>query len=329
MIRTFLASATLATCGFALLTALSPTPAQAQAYPDRQVTVVVPTTPGGIADNLARLIGGKLATMWGQPVVVENRAGAGTQIGTEAVARSRGDGYTLMVAYTELAVLPALNSRLRFDVTADFTRIAKLGSVPAVVLVHPSMAASTLQELVTTFKQQPGKYNFGSGGPGSLLQLYGEMFKQAAGVDIQHVPYKGSIEATSALMANQVDVVFQLASANVAQQINTGKLKGLAASAPHRIPTLPNIPTTAQAGLPSFQAGAWYGFFAPAGLSPAIVEKINRDIAQVLAMPDVRDRMASLGLTVESGSAADFDRFFMDEHARWAATVKAAGIKLE
>ncbi|MEJ7929473.1 tripartite tricarboxylate transporter substrate binding protein [Ramlibacter sp. AN1015] len=327
MIRKLLASGIAAIFGLALAPAAS---AQAEAaYPTRQVTIVVPTTAGGIADNMARLLGSKLAELWGQPVVVENRAGAGTQIGSEVVARAKPDGYTLMVAYTDLAILPALNPKLRFDVLNDFTRIGKLGSVPAVVLVHPSMKANSLQELVGVLKAEPGRYNFGSGGPGSILQLYGEMFKQAAGVDIVHVPYKGSIEATSALMANQVDIVFQLASANVAQQIAVGKLKGLAASSPARIPTLPDIPTTAEAGLKSFQAGAWYGVFAPAGVPRSIVDKVNADVARVMAMPDVRAKVATLGMAVEGGSADDFDRFFRADHDRWSRTVKAAGIKVD
>lgn len=321
----------LAHCAFATfaLAALAPATAVAQAYPTRQVSIVVPTTAGGIADNMARLLGARLSELWGQPVVVENRAGAGTQIGSESVARARPDGYTLMVAYTDLAILPALNPKLRFDVLNDFTRIGKLGSVPAVVLVNPAMKADNLQQLVAVLKAEPGRYNFGSGGPGSILQLYGELFKQAAGVDIVHVPYKGSIEATSALIANQVDIVFQLASANVAQQVATGKLKALAASSPERIPTLPDVQTTAQAGLPSFQAGAWYGVFAPAGLPRPIVDKVNADLAKVMAMPEVRARMAALGMAVEGGSADDFDRFFRADHDRWSRTVKAAGIKAD
>jgi len=307
----------------------APVMSQVPAYPTRQVVIVVPTTAGGIADNMARLIGSKLAELWGQPVVVENRTGAGTQIGSESVARAKPDGYTLMVAYTDLAILPALNPKLRFDVLNDFTRIGKLGSVPAVVLVNPAMKANSLQELITILKAEPGRYNFGSGGPGSILQLYGEMFKQAAGVNIVHVAYKGSIEATSALIGNQVDIVFQLASANVAQQIATGKLKGLAASSPARIPTLPEIPTTVEAGLPAFQAGAWYGVFAPAGAPPSIVGKINADLAKVMAMPDVRTRMAALGVAIEGGSPEEFDRFFRADHDQWKRTVKAAGIKAD
>ncbi|MGV3571113.1 MAG: tripartite tricarboxylate transporter substrate binding protein [Ramlibacter sp.] len=326
MIRKFLAHCAFAT--FALA-ALAPATAVAQAYPTRQVSIVVPTTAGGIADNMARLLGARLSELWGQPVVVENRAGAGTQIGSESVARAKPDGYTLMVAYTDLAILPALNPKLRFDVLNDFTRIGKLGSVPAVVLVNPAMKADNLQQLVAVLKAEPGRYNFGSGGPGSILQLYGELFKQAAGVDIVHVPYKGSIEATSALIANQVDIVFQLASANVAQQVATGKLKALAASSPERIPTLPDVQTTAQAGLPSFQAGAWYGVFAPAGLPRPIVDKVNADLAKVMAMPEVRARMAALGMAVEGGSADEFDRFFRADHDRWSRTVKAAGIKAD
>ena len=321
----------LAACAFAALAlgTLGSSAAIAQSYPTRQVSIIVPTTPGGIADNLARLIGTKLAEMWGQQVIVENRAGAGTQIGSESVARAKPDGYTLMVAYSDLAIMPALNPKLRFDVVNDFTRIGKLGSVPAVILVNPSMKAANLQELIGVLKADPGKYNFGSGGPGSILQLYGEMFKQAAGVDIVHVPYKGSIEATAALMANQVDLVFQLASANVAQQIAVGKLRGIAASSPQRIQTLPEIPTTAQAGLPSFQASAWYGFFGPAGVSGEIVAKVNADIAKVLAMPDVRTRLSALGVAIEAGTAEDFDKFFRADHAHWSSTVKAAGIKAE
>lgn len=189
--------------------------AVAETYPARPVTIVVPTTAGGTADILARLIGPKLTALWGQPVVVENRSGAGTLIDTEFAARAQPDGYTLMITYSELATLPALNKNARIDVVKDLTRVGKIGSLPVLILEHPSMPANTMDELVARLRADPGKYSYASNGIGSALQLYTEMFRQAAKVDIMHVPYRGALEASRAVLGGEVDLLVQLGNGNV------------------------------------------------------------------------------------------------------------------
>lgn len=309
-----------------ILLALSSSLSFADTYPSKPVTIIVPTTAGGIADNVSRLIGSKLGELWGKAVVIENRSGAGTQIGSEAVAKSKPDGYTLMVAYTELVTLPALNSGLRFNVIDDFTRITKLGNVPAVIATKPSLPANNLNDLLSLLKSSPGKYTYGSGGPGSIMQLYGELFKQKAGVDVLHIPYRGSAEATLAVMGGDVDIMFQLASANVVAHSQAGKLKLIAATTPRRISRLPEVPTTSESGMSEYQVQAWYGVFAPAGLPAELVNKINADVAKVVAIPDVQERMATLGIEIETSSPAEFDAFVRAEHDLWGGLIRSSGI---
>src|SRR5690606_20724080 len=260
-------------------------------FPTRPVSLVVPTTPGGTADILGRLIGPKLAQKWGQAVVVENKPGAGTLVGTDYVARAKPDGHTLMVTFNELATLPAINKNAKVDVVNDFIPMAKIGSLPVTILVHPKMPVDTLQDLIALLKAEPGKYTYSSNGSGGVLQLYTEMFKQEAGVDIMHVPYKGALEASTALLSGEVDVLVQFASGNVQGYVHSGRAKALAIASPNRLPGLPDVPTTAEAGLPSLQLEAWYGVFAPAGTSKNIIDKVNQDVAQALQQPDVKERL--------------------------------------
>ncbi|WP_235203800.1 tripartite tricarboxylate transporter substrate binding protein [Bordetella bronchiseptica] len=302
--------------------------AVAETYPARPVTIVVPTTTGGTADILARLIGPKLTALWGQPVVVENRSGAGTLIGTEFAARAQPDGYTLMITYSELATLPALNKNARIDVVKDLTRVGKIGSLPVLILAHPSMPANTMDELVARLRADPGKYSYASNGIGSALQLYTEMFRQAAKVDIMHVPYRGALEASRAVLGGEVDLLVQLGNGNVIGYVTSGKAKAYAVASPQRLAALPDVPTTAEAGLPGLQLEAWYGLFAPAGLPPERVEKLNRDLATVLAMPDIRDRLVSFGMQVQPGTPQQFDAFFHDEYQRWTRLIEDAGIQI-
>lgn len=264
--------------------------------------------------------------MWGQPVVVENRAGAGTLIGTRAAAQAKPDGYTLMVAYTELATLPSLNSKLPFDVINDFAPVSKIGVVPAMIATSTSVSANTLPELIAELKDNPGKYTYSSGGPGSIMQLFGELFKKVADVDVLHVPYKGSVEATLSVLAGEVDMMVQFASANMVNHVNAGKVKGVAITVAERDPRLPQIPTTAEAGLPEYQVEAWYGVFAPANIPSDILNKVNKDIAKVLAMPEIKEKLVALGITAQASSPEEFGQFFQAEHDLWAQVIKDAGI---
>lgn len=303
--------------------------AAAEPYPSRPVTIVVPTTAGGTADILARLLGPKLTQLWGQPVVVENRSGAGTLIGSEFAARAQPDGYTLMLTYSELITLPAMNKNARIDVVRDFSRIGKIGSLPVLILAHPSMPANTMAETVRTLRDAPGKYTYASNGTASALQLYAEMFKRQAAVDIMHVPYRGALEASRALLGGEVDMLMQLGNGNVISYVTSGRAKAYAVASESRLAALPDVPTTAEVGLPQLQLEAWYGLFGPAGMPADLVLKLNKDLAAVLAMPDIQARLDSLGMRTQIGTAAQFDAFFIEEHQRWTALIRDAGLQAE
>lgn len=295
-------------------------------FPDKPVSIIVPTTPGGTADILARLIGPKLAEKWKQPVVVENKPGAGTLIGSEFVARAKPDGYTLMLSFNELATLPALNKDVKLNVDS-LTRVGQIGSLPVLVLTNPKITSNNLQELIALFKANPGKYTYSSNGAGSSLQLFTELFKREAGVDVLHIPYRGALEASMAAIAGEVDLLVQFASGNVINHVKAGKLKAYAVASDKRLEGLPDVPTAAEAGLPGLRLQAWYGLFAPAGTPDALVQKINKDLNEALALPDIQERLKGINLQPTPSTPAEFDRFFRAESERWAALIKAAGIQ--
>lgn len=301
--------------------------ADSHAYPSRTVSIVVPTTAGGTADILGRLIGPKLAEMWGQSVVVENKSGAGTLVGSDYVARAKPDGYTLMITFNELATLSAINKNARIDVVEDFVRIGKIGSLPVVILANPRMPQNTLQELIAELKSKPGKYTYSSNGAGGILNLYTEMFKQEAGIDVLHIPYRGALEASTAMLAGEVDVLVQFASGNVKSYVTSGRAKAYAVASEARVDGIEDVPTTAEAGLPSLRLEAWYGVFAPAGTPQEIINKVNQDVNKVMQMPDVQDRLKGIGIGVETGTPAEFDTFYKNEYTRWTDLIKSAGIQ--
>ncbi|SIT31998.1 tripartite tricarboxylate transporter substrate binding protein [Achromobacter sp. MFA1 R4] len=310
-------------CGAAALAG----PAFAADYPQRPVSIVVPTTPGGTADILARLIGPRLAERWGQAVVVENKPGAGTLIGSDYVARAKPDGYTLMLTFNELATLPALNPNVRLDVENGLARIGKIGSLPVLVLTRPGIDDPGLPALIARFRANPGQYTYASNGAGSSLQLFTEIFKREAGVDVMHVPYRGALEASMAAIGGEVDLLVQFASGNVINHVKGGKLKAYAVASPQRLEALPAVPAAAEAGLPELRLEAWYGLFAPAGLPDDLALKINRDLNDVLAEPAIRERLKGINLQVQTGSPSDFDTFFRAEYARWSGLIRTLGIK--
>ncbi len=310
-------------CGAAALAG----PAFAADYPQRPVSIVVPTTPGGTADILARLIGPRLAERWGQAVVVENKPGAGTLIGSDYVARAKPDGYTLMLTFNELATLPALNPNVRLDVENGLARIGKIGSLPVLVLTRPGIDDPGLPALIARFRANPGQYTYASNGSGSSLQLFTEIFKREAGVDVMHVPYRGALEASMAAIGGEVDLLVQFASGNVINHVKGGKLKAYAVASPQRLEALPAVPAAAEAGLPELRLEAWYGLFAPAGLPDDLALKINRDLNDVLAEPAIRERLKGINLQVQTGSPSDFDTFFRAEYARWSGLIRTLGIK--
>ncbi len=312
-----------AACAATLLAA----PAYADPYPQRPVSIIVPTTPGGTADILARLIGPRLAQRWGQAVVVENKPGAGTLIGSEYVARAKPDGYTLMLTFNELATVAALNRNARLDVENGLARIGKIGSLPVLVLTRPGIDDPSLQALIERFRASPGKYTYASNGSGSSLQLFTEIFKREAGVDVMHVPYRGALEASMATISGEVDLLVQFASGNVINHVKAGKMRAYAVASPERLEGLPDVPTAAQAGLPGLRLEAWYGLFAPAGLPAALTQKINQDMNEVLAEPEIRERLKGINLLVQPGTPEQFDSFFRAEHKRWTGLIQSAGIK--
>jgi tripartite-type tricarboxylate transporter receptor subunit TctC len=316
---------TSVTACFALLT--SPASAQAQAFPTKTVRIVVPQTPGGASDTLARIMATKLATRWGQPVVVENKAGAGGNIGMEEVARAAADGYTLLMSYVGThAINGALYAKLPFDPEKDFAPVATLAVLPYVVLVNTNSPVKTLGELVELSRRQG--VNFGSAGNGSVNHLLGEMFNATANVKFQHIPYRGAAPAMTDLLGGQIQTVFtSLPSA--AGFIRDGRLRPLAVTSAKRSVGFPDIPTVAESGYPGFDVAPWFGFFATGGTPAAVIRQMNADINDVLKSPDVIEKFSAAGAEVYATTPAQFGAILKDDIAKWSKVVKASGAKLD
>ena len=308
--------------------ALCATLASGQGYPNKPVKLVVPFTPGSATDILARTLGQKLSEQWGQPVIVENRAGAGGTIGAGVVAKSPPDGYTLMVHSSGHAVNASMYPTLPYDTTKDFVEVATLGGQPNVLVVAPASGFRTVADLIAAAKKSPGALNYGSAGIGSGTHVNAEKFKLAAGIDAVHIPYKGTPEAITDTMTGRVTYFFSPISSAL-PNIREGKLVALGVSTAKRSSALPNVPTIAESGLPGFDYNLWVGLWAPAGTPQDIVDKINADVAKVLAMPDVRERLAALGAEPMVMTSADFRKFMREEIDDAAKVVKAAGIKAQ
>lgn len=297
-----------------------------QDYPNRPVHLIVPFTAGSATDILARTVGQKLNELWSQPVVVDNRAGAGGTIGAGVVAKAAPDGYTLMVHSAAQAVNPFIYPHLPYDTLKDFSQVAPLGGQPNVLVVAASGGYKTVADLIADAKRRPGALNFGSAGIGSGTHINAEKFKLAAGIDVVHVPYKGTPEALTDTMTGRVAYFFSPISAAL-PHVREGRLLALAVSSAKRSSVLPNVPTVAESGLPGFDYNLWVGLFAPAGTPPEVVAKLNRDINRVLHESSVRERLSSLGAEPMAMSSADFDRFLRTEMDDAAKVVKAAGIQ--
>jgi tripartite-type tricarboxylate transporter receptor subunit TctC len=292
------------------------------------VKIVVAFPPGGSTDITARLIAPKLGELWKQPVLVENRPGAGANIGTDYVAKSAPDGHTLLLATTALAVSAAVYDKLPYDPLADLAPVMFVSSIPNLLVVTPSLPASTPQEFVAYARANPGKLNFASPGPATGQRLAFELVKQAAGIDVVHVPYKGGAPAGQAVMAGEVQAMI----VNVVEalpQVKAGKMKAIAATTAKRAAMLPELPTLAETVTPGLDVSVWQGMLAPGATPKEVVERINRDIAAVLALPDVRERLAGMGMDVAPGTSADFARFLRAEIAQWKKVAQAANVKAE
>jgi tripartite-type tricarboxylate transporter receptor subunit TctC len=303
-------------------------PAFAQPYPSKPVRFIVTFAAGGGTDLLARTVAPRLSDGLGQPVVVENRAGANGAIGADFVAKSAPDGYTLCVcAAGTLAIGPHLTKQ-PFDPLKDLAPVSLLANSPFVVTVNPGVKANTLRELIALAKAQPGKINFGSSGNGGSPHLSTELFKSMAGVDMVHVAYKGLGPGIADLMGGQIQVMF--ADVNlVVPHIKSGKLRALAFTGAHRSPALPDLPTVAEAGVPGYAAGTWYGVLAPAGTPAPIVARLSDEIRKALALPEVQSALIAQGVEPAGTTPAQFADYLRDEHAKWGKVIREAKIKID
>jgi tripartite-type tricarboxylate transporter receptor subunit TctC len=297
--------------------------AGAQAYPNESVKIVVPFGAGSVTDTLARILADKLSPMWKQNVIVENRPGLP---GTTSVAKSPADGYTLMVTSNGHVIAKTLNKNVAFDPIADFAGITRLVEVPLVMIATPSLPAKTLKEFIDLAKAEPGKYNFSSAGVASTTFLAGETFRQAAGLQLVHVPFKGVPEAVTAVLRG--DVAFYFAPVpDAVSQSEAGKVRALAISSAGRSKDLADVPTIVEAGVATFKYSSWFGLMAPKDTPKAIVDKVNADVLAVLKMPDVMKRLATLGSEPSPNSPAEFDELIKADEKVYADLLKAAGIQ--
>jgi len=303
--------------------------APAQTYPEKPVRLIVPFSAGSAVDTLARIPGQKLAELWGQQVVVDNRVGANGIISTEAAAKAPADGYTLVLANDAgLATSPALYPRLPYDPRRDFAPIALAASIPVVLVVNSSFPAASVKELVSQAKANPGKIHYASGGNGSAQHLPMEMFKLAAGIDLVHVPYKGLGPAFNDVVAGQIPVMFAGMS-NVFPHLKSGRIRALAIGSAKRSDAMPELPTMQEAGVAGFDYAAWAGFLAPAGTPVSLIDKLNNDLRKVLGLPEVREKLVALGFEVSPGTPQEFGAKIEREMAKVAKVVKEAGIRAD
>ncbi|MGY2488576.1 Bug family tripartite tricarboxylate transporter substrate binding protein [Cupriavidus sp. CP313] len=301
--------------------------AQAQAYPSKPIRLVVPFPPAGATDVLGRAIAQKLSEGLGQPVTVENRPGAGSTIGADVVAKAAHDGYTLLLASGSLAIASNLYSKLSFDILKSFTPISLVGHVPHMLVVNPSVPANSVKELIALAKARPGQLSAASQGNGTLSHLELEMFKISTGVDILHVPYKGSNNVMSDLLAGNVSVFFDSVPSSM-PLVKAGKLKALGVVGTKRLPTSPDIPTLSEAGLPGFEAKNWFALLAPAGTPKEIVELLNAQVQKAVASPDLVSQLASQGVILEGGTSKQLAALMQNDVAKWGKLVKAANVHL-
>lgn len=302
--------------------------AQAQKYPDRLVRIVVPYPAGGGSDTMARLVAQRLTEMWGQPVIVENKPGASGNIGLEGVARSAGDGYTLVLMPSNHSINPPLFGNLPFDPIKDFTPIVAVGSSPVFVAVNSSVPIRTVGELIAKLRASPGSLSYASCGNGTPQHLAGELMKATARIDMTHIPYKGCSVAIPDLLSGQVQVGFSTV-ANFNPHIKSGKLTGLAVTSKTRSALAPDIPTVAESGLAGYDVDVWFGLLGPAKMPPAVVEKINRDVNTILANRDIRDKLLQQYYEPMGGTPEQFANLIQTDLVRWGSLIRAVGIKVD
>lgn len=312
-----------------LFAALCTNAAHAQAYPTKPVRVIVPFAPGGTTDVLARLVAQKLADSLGQQFIIENKPGAGGNIGTELAVKSPADGYTLVMSFDgTMAINPNTYAKMPFDPQKDLAAVANVAQVPLLMVVHPGVAAKTVAEFVALAKASPGRINYSSAGHGSTGHLTGELFRSRAGISIVHVSYKGGGQAVQDLLGGQIQMLVT-ALPTVEGHLKGGKLRALAFTSAKRVPGAPGVPTLAESGYAGLEVLSWYGILAPAGTPPEVVRKLNAEINRILQLPDVRERLTALGTEPTGGTAEQFAQVIRTDTARWARVVGDAGIRIE
>jgi len=327
--RCSIAAALRILSAFALLPAsVQQAPAQDN-YPARPIRIIVPTAAGGGSDASARLVSQELPKRWRQPVVVENRAGAGTIVGTEIVAKAPADGYTLLMAPGAFATNPSTYRKLPFDTLRDFAPISQAVAVPQLICVHPSVPARTVKELIALAKARPGELQYAAAGHGTLPHLTMELFALMAQIRLVNVPYKGGAPGIIDLLGGRLSLTATSSMSLVIPHVRAGRLRAIGVTTAARIAVLPDIPTIAEAGLPGFEAVQWAGLLAPAGTSREIISKLHREVTAILRSPEARERLARDGNEVVAGSPEQFAAFIRAEIVKWAKVVKAAGIEPE
>ncbi|BDB24759.1 tripartite tricarboxylate transporter substrate binding protein [Cupriavidus sp. P-10] len=297
-------------------------------YPSKPVSIIVPFAPGGGSDNVSRYIATRLSDRTKAQFVIDNRPGAGTNIGNEVAARSTPDGQTLLFGQVALSINPFVYKKLRYDTEKDFVPVVQIATSPTVLVVTREFPEKDLKGVIRHIKANPGKVNFASGGKGTSVHLAGELFRSMIHADMVHVPYKGSGPAVTDLIGGQVQMMFDTA-ASALPQLKGGKLRAIAVTGTHRLPELPDVPTFAEAGLPGFDAPAWYGLLAPAGTPKQAVQFLNAQINEILKEPGTRQRLAQLGAEPSGGTPEDFARFMRGESARWSTVVKTANVSAD
>ncbi len=310
-----------------LMTVASPIYAQ-QDFPNKPIRFIVPFPPGGSTSFLARLIGQKLTESWGQPVIIDNRGGGDTIIGTEVLVKSPPDGYTILLVTSSTATLPSLHATLPFDTLKDLAPVATISITPQVLVIHPSVPAKNLQEFIALAKSKPGALNYATSTSGGPTRLGPVLFEMLTGTKLQHIPYKGAGPALNDLLGGQVQLFFPV-PINAIQHIKSDKLRALAITGASRLTSLPQVPTFAEAGLPQFDMETWYGIVAPGGTPKAIIDKISAEVGKILAMPDVKEKLEEQGMRPLISTADQFSALFKTELVRLGQIIKAGNVKME
>jgi tripartite-type tricarboxylate transporter receptor subunit TctC len=314
--------------GFFLLLSGLTLPSFSQSWPSKSIKIIAPVPPGGGVDILSRAIAQKLSVTFSTPVVVENKAGASAVVGTDFVAKSAPDGYTMLMGYSVLATNKYLVKSLPYDLEKDLTPVAYVGYIPLILVTPPSFPPKTVTELITLLKANPDKYSYASGGAGAGAHLSAEMFKHITGTKLVHVPYKGNAPALADVLGGHVPIMFDTITTSL-PHVRSGKLKALATTGPKRSPLAPELPTMIEAGVPGFEISAWYMIFAPKKTPTEILEKLNSAINEAIADPEMVKQMAAMGVSFVGGSIGQADQFLSSEITKWGSIIKAADIKAE